>query len=217
MLHITDMTWGRLSHPSEMLKTGQEVTVVVLDINREKERVSLGLKQLQSNPWDKIEERFPIGKHCARQDHEPGALWRVRGTRGRRRRLDPRVRVELDQAYRAPCRCIERRPGSRSGRSRRQQGRTEDFPGPAPARIQSVGRDREEVSAGNDREGQGAQHDRLRRVRRNRRGHRRNDPRVGHELDAQDQSAQRNAQEGRRDRGVGHRHRQAETSASAWG
>ena len=62
LLHITDMTWGRLSHPSEMLKTGQEVTVKVLDINKEKERVSLGLKQLQSNPWDKIEERFPIGK-----------------------------------------------------------------------------------------------------------------------------------------------------------
>ena len=62
LLHITDMTWGRLNHPSEMLKTGQEVTVKVLDINKEKERVSLGLKQLQSNPWDKIEERFPIGK-----------------------------------------------------------------------------------------------------------------------------------------------------------
>lgn len=62
LLHITDMTWGRLNHPSEMLKTGQEVTVTVLDINKEKERVSLGLKQLQSNPWDKIEERFPIGK-----------------------------------------------------------------------------------------------------------------------------------------------------------
>ena len=62
LLHITDMTWGRLSHPSEMLKVGMEVTVKVLDINKEKERVSLGLKQLQSNPWDKIEERFPIGK-----------------------------------------------------------------------------------------------------------------------------------------------------------
>ena len=62
LLHITDMTWGRLNHPSEMLRAGQEVTVKVLDINKEKERVSLGLKQLQSNPWDKIEERFPIGK-----------------------------------------------------------------------------------------------------------------------------------------------------------
>ena len=61
LLHITDMTWGRLTHPSELLKIGQEIDVVVLDINKEKERVSLGLKQTQHNPWDKIEERFPVG------------------------------------------------------------------------------------------------------------------------------------------------------------
>jgi small subunit ribosomal protein S1 len=61
LLHITDMTWGRLTHPSELLKIGQIVDVVVLDINKEKERVSLGLKQTQRNPWDKIEERFPVG------------------------------------------------------------------------------------------------------------------------------------------------------------
>jgi small subunit ribosomal protein S1 len=61
LLHITDMTWGRLGHPSELLKTGQEVDVVVLDINREKERVSLGLKQTQRNPWEETEGRFPIG------------------------------------------------------------------------------------------------------------------------------------------------------------
>jgi small subunit ribosomal protein S1 len=61
LLHITDMTWGRLGHPSELLKVGQELDVQVLDINKEKERVSLGLKQTQNNPWDKIEERFPTG------------------------------------------------------------------------------------------------------------------------------------------------------------
>src|SRR6186713_3637691 len=59
LLHITDMTWGRLGHPSELLKVGQQLEVIVLDINKEKERVSLGLKQTQHNPWDKIEERFP--------------------------------------------------------------------------------------------------------------------------------------------------------------
>ena len=61
LLHITDMTWSRLNHPSELLKVGQEIEVVVLDINKDKERVSLGLKQTQNNPWDKIEERFPTG------------------------------------------------------------------------------------------------------------------------------------------------------------
>jgi small subunit ribosomal protein S1 len=63
LLHITDITWSRLGHPSEALKVGQELEVVVLDINREKERVSLGLKQLQNNPWDKIEERYQPGTH----------------------------------------------------------------------------------------------------------------------------------------------------------
>src|SRR6201987_561027 len=61
-LHVTDMTWGRLGHPSELLKVGQQLEVVVLDINKEKERVSLGLKQTQKNPWDQIEERFPAGQ-----------------------------------------------------------------------------------------------------------------------------------------------------------
>ena len=62
LLHITDMTWGRLGHPSELLKVGQQLEVIVLDINKEKERVSLGLKQTQKNPWDQIEERFPAGQ-----------------------------------------------------------------------------------------------------------------------------------------------------------
>ena len=61
LLHITDMSWGRLNHPSEVLKVGQELDVVVLDVNKEKERVSLGLKQKMANPWDNIEAKFPIG------------------------------------------------------------------------------------------------------------------------------------------------------------
>jgi len=61
LLHITDMSWGRIRHPSEMLKIGQEIEVVVLDVNREKERVSLGLKQKMPNPWDNIEQRYPVG------------------------------------------------------------------------------------------------------------------------------------------------------------
>ena len=62
LLHVTDMSWARLNHPAEILKVGQQLTVQVLDINKDKERVSLGLKQMQSNPWDKIEERFPVGQ-----------------------------------------------------------------------------------------------------------------------------------------------------------
>src|SRR3954452_18734970 len=61
LLHITDMSWGRIGHSSELLKVGQEIDVVVLDINKEKERVSLGLKQKLANPWDSIESKYPIG------------------------------------------------------------------------------------------------------------------------------------------------------------
>src|SRR5208282_1040945 len=63
LLHITDMSWGRIGHPSELLKIGQEIDVVVLDVNKEKERVSLGLKQKMSNPWDNIETKYPVGAH----------------------------------------------------------------------------------------------------------------------------------------------------------
>src|SRR3954471_17121093 len=62
LLHITDMSWGRIGHPSEILKVGQELDVVVLDVNREKERVSLGLKQKLANPWESIEARFTVGQ-----------------------------------------------------------------------------------------------------------------------------------------------------------
>src|SRR5437867_1498676 len=61
LLHITDMSWGRIGHPSEILKVGQEIDVVVLDINREKERVSLGLKQKLANPWENIDAKYQVG------------------------------------------------------------------------------------------------------------------------------------------------------------
>lgn len=61
LLHITDMSWGRIKHPSELLKVGQELDVMILDVDLERERVSLGLKQAQSNPWDNIESRYPVG------------------------------------------------------------------------------------------------------------------------------------------------------------
>ena len=55
------MSWGRISHPNEMVKTGEEIEVMIIEVDRDKERVSLGLKQLSSNPWDKIDEKYPVG------------------------------------------------------------------------------------------------------------------------------------------------------------
>ncbi len=62
LLHITDISWGRINHPSEMLNVGDSLEVLILDIQRDRERVSLGLKQLQGNPWADIEVRFPVGQ-----------------------------------------------------------------------------------------------------------------------------------------------------------
>ena len=61
LLHITDMSWGRIKHPSELLKVGQELDVMVLEVDQERERISLGLKQCTENPWTTIAEQFPKG------------------------------------------------------------------------------------------------------------------------------------------------------------
>ena len=60
LLHITDITWGRINHPSEKLAVGETIQVKIIDYDPETVRVSLGLKQLQSEPWDGIEEKYPI-------------------------------------------------------------------------------------------------------------------------------------------------------------
>ena len=62
LLHVTDMSWGRIGHPSEVVKVGEEITVMVVEVDRERERVSLGLKQTQPNPWEGIEKRYPVGQ-----------------------------------------------------------------------------------------------------------------------------------------------------------
>ncbi len=61
LLHITDMSWGRIAHPSEMVKVGEEVTIMIIEVDRDRERVSLGLKQTTPNPWEGIETRYPVG------------------------------------------------------------------------------------------------------------------------------------------------------------
>ena len=61
LLHITDMSWDRVGHPSEVLRIDQEVEIKVLNIDREKEKIALGLKQLSENPWENIEQRYPVG------------------------------------------------------------------------------------------------------------------------------------------------------------
>ena len=61
LLHITDMSWGRINHPTDMVKIDQEVEVKVLSIDKEKEKIALGLKQKDASPWENIETKYPVG------------------------------------------------------------------------------------------------------------------------------------------------------------
>ena len=61
LLHITDMSWGRIGHPSEMVAIDQEIEVQILHIDREREKIALGLKQKTASPWDDVEDKYPVG------------------------------------------------------------------------------------------------------------------------------------------------------------
>src|SRR5439155_227547 len=61
LLHITDMSWGRVTHPSEILKVGDQVEAMVLGVDPGARRISLGLKQVESNPWHELAEKYPVG------------------------------------------------------------------------------------------------------------------------------------------------------------
>ncbi|QOJ13840.1 MAG: 30S ribosomal protein S1 [Planctomycetia bacterium] len=65
LLHVTDMSWDRVEHPSQMLKIDQEVEVKVLQIDREREKIALGLKQKEENPWERVAERYPVGSRIS--------------------------------------------------------------------------------------------------------------------------------------------------------
>ena len=64
LLHITDMSWGRINHPSDLVKLDDEVEVIILGIDREKEKISLGLKQKTASPWENVEEKYPVGSRA---------------------------------------------------------------------------------------------------------------------------------------------------------
>jgi len=61
LLHITDMSWDRIGHPSEILRIDEEIEVKILNVDRDKEKIALGLKQLKVNPWEEVEQRYPVG------------------------------------------------------------------------------------------------------------------------------------------------------------
>ena len=102
LLHVTDIAWRRVNHPTEVLTIGQTVKVQIIRINHETHRISLGMKQLQADPWEGIEAKYPVGAKLHRPRHQHHRLRRVRRTGAGHRGPDPRLRDELDQEERPP-------------------------------------------------------------------------------------------------------------------
>ena len=166
LLHITDMSWGRIKHPSELLKVGQELDVMILDVDLERERVSLGLKQAQANPWDDITARYPVGSrlHGKVVNLAPYGRARHRGPR-------PRLRVQLDQAHRPRLRRPQRRRRGRRRRPQHRRRQPEDRPRHPPDRSQPLGHRPGSLPRRQPHHRQGPQLHHLRRLRRDGRGH----------------------------------------------
>ena len=108
LVHISEMSWTkRINHPNELVHIGDEIDVVVLGINKEKQEISLGMKQTQANPWDKVAERYPPGTHRQGHGPQPDQLRRLHRDRRRHRRPAARQRHVVDP---------QDQPSQRSGR-----------------------------------------------------------------------------------------------------
>ena len=97
LLHLTDLSWGRVKHPSDVVKPEQEVDVIILKFDKEKQRVSLGMKQLIADPWVGAVGKISGGRQSEGQNRRRCGLWCVRGVGTRHRRPGPRFRNELEQ------------------------------------------------------------------------------------------------------------------------
>ena len=103
LVHISEMSWTkRINHPSELVSIGDQIEVQVLNINKEKQEISLGMKQVQPNPWDKVAETLSAGHGHHRRGPQPDQLRRLHRDRGRHRRPAARQRHELGAQGRPP-------------------------------------------------------------------------------------------------------------------
>jgi small subunit ribosomal protein S1 len=170
LLHITDMSWGRISHPSELVQIGSELEVKVLDIDWQRERISLGLKQLQSYPWKDVAEKYPVGtrvqgkvvsitNYGAFIELEPG----IEGSGAHQR-------DELDAQRAAPVEARQHRRDDRGGGAQGRSERGEDLARHEADGAGSVGRAAAQVPGRHAHQRQGEKPHELRRVRRNRAG-----------------------------------------------
>ena len=207
LLHVTDIAWRRVNHPTEVLNIGQQVKVKIIKINHETHRISLGMKQLLDDPWQGIEAKFPVGTQLQGPRHQHHRLRRLRRAGAGHRGPDPRLRNVVDQEERASRQDRLDLAGSRSADPRSRSGQAPHLARPQADHAQSVGGLRREVSAGLDGRRRGQEQDRVRPVPRPRRRRRRHGPPLRPRLEASGRAGDRGIQEGRHGQGAGARRR----------
>ena len=210
LLHVTDMAWRRVNHPSEILGIGETVKVQVIKINKETQRISLGMKQLQADPWDTVEDKFPIGsKHTGRVTNitdygafvelEPGieGLVHVSEMSWTKKNVHPGKIVSTSQEVEVVVLEIDGQKRRVSLGLKQTQGNPwENFV--------------RDLSERHDRRGRGEEHHRVRPVRRARRRHRRHGAPLGPRLEPVGRGGDPGLPQGRHGQGGGHRRRRRE-------
>ena len=136
LLHVTDIAWRRVSHPTEVLSVGQQVTVQIIKVNQETQRISLGMKQLQTDPWEGVARQISGRRALQGQGHQRHRLRRLRGAGAGRRRPRARLRDELGEEERPSEQDRHARPGGRGdgARGRFQQAPHQPRPEAVPGK-----------------------------------------------------------------------------------
>ena len=166
LLHVTDIAWRRVSHPTEVLQVGQTVTVQIIKINHETQRISLGMKQLQTDPWEGVAAKYPVGVAVQGQGHQRHRLWRLCGAGAGRRRPGPCQRNVLGEEEHRPLQAGHTRRGS--GRPGAGSGfqQAPHQPGPEADPGKSLECLHRQPSGGHGDRGRDQVHHRVRPVRR---------------------------------------------------
>ncbi len=141
LVHISEMSWTkRINHPSELVNIGDKIEVVVLGINKEKQEISLGMKQTQANPWDQVAQQVPARHDDRGHRPQPDQLRGLHRDRGRHRRPPAHLRHELDPQDRPPERGARKGPAGLLPGAQRRSGPQADRPGPEAAQARTRGR-----------------------------------------------------------------------------
>ena len=147
LLHITDMSWGRINHPSDMLKIDDQIEVMVLHVDKDREKIALGLKQKSASPWENVAEKYPVGTRGHRRGRQRHELRRLRQARGGDRGPGPHLRDVLDQADQPPQRAGQHRRQDRGRRPGHQPGEAGNLAGHEADPGQPLGPGRRQVPA----------------------------------------------------------------------